>query len=116
MPSRFMVRFTARADGLTTADGVRIAVVADFTGPAFAIIRPQTVTLARRAPDTSARNTFTGVIADVDRLGDRVRVGVDAAIHLTAEITTRALEELELRPGDAVHASVKATDIETYPV
>jgi len=26
-----------------------------------------------------------------------------------------ALEALELRPGDAVHASVKATDIEVSP-
>jgi molybdate transport system ATP-binding protein len=103
------------ATGLTTRDGTRLAVVAEFAGPAFAVIRPQSVTLARHVTDTSARNTFAGTIDDIDRLGDRVRVGVDGPVHLTAEITTSALDTLQLRPGDRVHAIVKATDIDTYP-
>jgi len=36
--------------------------------------------------------------------------------HLTAEITAAALEALDLRPGDPVLATAKATDIESYPV
>jgi molybdate transport system ATP-binding protein len=110
-----LVSGTLAADGLTTHDGVRIAVVAEFTGPAFAIIRPQSITLSTSLADTSARNTFTGTVDDIDRLGDRVRVGVDAAVHLTAEITSGALDNLGLRPGGTVHATVKATDIDTYP-
>ena len=100
---------------LVTRRGVEVAVVADFDGPAFAIVRPQSITLARVAADTSARNTFPGVVDDVDRIGDRVRVGVAGPLHLTAEITVAALESLGLRPGDEVTASLKATDIETYP-
>jgi molybdate transport system ATP-binding protein len=110
-----LVSGTLAADGLTTNDGVHIAVVAEFTGPAFAIIRPQSITLSTSLADTSARNTFTGTVDDIDRLGDRVRVGVDAAVHLTAEITSGALDNLGLRPGGTVHATVKATDIDTYP-
>jgi molybdate transport system ATP-binding protein len=110
-----LVSGTLDADGLLTHDGVRISVVADFIGPAFAIIRPQSITLSTSASDTSARNTFTGTIDDIDRLGDRVRVAVAGPIHLTAEITARALDSMQLRPGDTVHAAVKATDIETYP-
>lgn len=102
-------------DGLTTREGVHLSVVAEFTGPGFAVIRPQSITLLRHVADTSARNTFTGVVDDIDRLGDRVRVGVDAPIHLTAEITVGALDELQLRPGDRIHATVKATDIDSYP-
>ena len=41
--------------------------------------------------------------------------GIDGALPLTAEITVAALDALHLRPGDDVHASVKATDIEVYP-
>ena len=106
-----------RLDGslLVTRDGVGVAVVADFDGPAFAIVRPQSITLARVAADSSARNTFRGVVDDVDRIGDRVRVGIAGPLHLTAEITVGALESLGLRPGDEVTASLKATDIETYP-
>lgn len=103
------------ATGLRTSDGVMIAVVADFTGPGFAVIRPQSITLSRTPSDTSARNSFTGTIGDLDRVGDRVRIGVDGPLHLTAEITVEALDTLALRPGDTVCAAVKATDIHTYP-
>jgi molybdate transport system ATP-binding protein len=102
-------------DGLRTADGVTVAVLAEFTGDALAIVRPQSITLSRELSDTSARNTFAGTVDDIDRLGDRVRVGVDGPIHLVAEITVSALDALALRPGDPVAAAVKATDIEVYP-
>ena len=36
-------------------------------------------------------------------------------LPLIAEVTVESVEALGLRPGDAVHATVKATDIETYP-
>jgi molybdate transport system ATP-binding protein len=110
-----LVTGTIDHDGLTTPGGVHIAVVADFAGPAFAVVRPQSITLARTVADTSARNTFTGTVDDIDRLGDRVRVGIAGPLHLTAEITVNALETLGLRPGDTVHAAIKATDIDTYP-
>jgi molybdate transport system ATP-binding protein len=102
-------------DALTTANGVTISVLADFAGPAFATVRPQSITLSRAVADTSARNTITGTIDDIDRLGERVRVGIDGPLHLTAEITAAALDTLQLRPGDTVCAAVKATDIATYP-
>ena len=58
---------------------------------------------------------WRGTIVDIDRLGERVRLVIDGELPLTAEITAAALEELQLRPGDDVHASVKATDIEVAP-
>jgi molybdate transport system ATP-binding protein len=106
---------TLTADGLVTTDGVTIAVVTDLTGPAFAVIRPQSVTLSRDTSATSARNTITGRVDGIDRLGDRVRVSVDGPLRLVAEITANALDAMDLRPGDTVHAAVKAVDIETYP-
>jgi molybdate transport system ATP-binding protein len=111
-----LVSGTIGDDGLVTERGVVITVVGEVVGPAFAVIRPQSIALSRRTAPSSARNTFAGVIDDIDRLGDRVRVGVDGPLHLTAEITIEALETMELRPGDHVHAVVKATDIDTYPI
>ncbi|MEQ1703879.1 MAG: TOBE domain-containing protein, partial [Ilumatobacteraceae bacterium] len=67
------------------------------------------------AVGSSARNTWIGTIADIDRLGDRVRIGIGGQLPLIAEITVAALEALQLRPGDDIYASVKATDIEVYP-
>ena len=105
------------AQGVLTTDAGDHVVIADaLPGPSFAVIRPHSIALVREPPVwSSARNTWRGTIAEVDRLGDRVRVGIDGRLPLTAEITVAALEALQLRPGDDVHASVKATDIEVYP-
>lgn len=102
-------------DGLLTAGGVLVSVVSDFVGPGFATLRPQSITLSRSPVDSSARNTFAGTVDDIDRVGDRIRVGVAGELHLTAEITDRALTTLDLHLGDPVYAAAKATDIETYP-
>ena len=105
------------ADGVLTTDGGAHVVIADaLPGPSFAVIRPHSIALVREPPvGSSARNTWTGVVADIARLGDRVRISIDGRLPLTAEITVAALDALQLRPGDDIHASVKATDIEVYP-
>jgi molybdate transport system ATP-binding protein len=99
---------------LATDDGVTVVVADAQPGRSFAVIRPQSIALSRHQDATSARNSWAGTVGDIDRLGDRVRVGVEGPLHLTAEITAAALEDLGLRPGDEVHAAVKATDIDTY--
>jgi molybdate transport system ATP-binding protein len=103
-------------DVLTTARGARVVLADAAPGPAFALIRPQTIVLQLApAPGTSAQNTWPGTVTDIDRLGDRARVHLEGPLPLTAEVTVTALERLGLRPGDAVHATAKATDIESYP-
>jgi molybdate transport system ATP-binding protein len=101
---------------LVTASGTRVVVADAEPGPACAVIRPHSVALTKDAPvGSSARNVWVGTIVDIDRLGDRARVTVDGAMPLTAEITIAALDALTLRPGDEVHAAVKATEVEVSP-
>ena len=101
---------------LTTGAGAHVVIADALPGLSFAVIRPHSIALVRQpTAGSSARNTWTGTIEDIDRLGDRVRIGIDGQLPLTAEITVAALEALQLRPGDGIHASVKATDIEVYP-
>ncbi len=103
-------------DGVLTTDGGARVVVAADPGPVFAVIRPQAITLSLAAdPTSSARNIWPGVVGDIERLGDRARVGVRGPLPMVAEITAAALDALGLRPGDDVYASLKATDITTYP-
>ena len=103
--------------GMLTTEAGAVVVVADAEpGPAYAVIRPHSITLTRTAPSqSSARNCWPGTVVDVDRLGDRARVRIEGPIDLTAEITVAALQDLDLRPGDDVHATVKATEIEVAP-
>jgi molybdate transport system ATP-binding protein len=101
---------------LTTQAGALVAIADAPPGPSFAVIRPHSIALVRQpTAGSSARNTWMGTIADIDRLGHRVRIGIDGQLPLIAEITVDALDALQLRVGEEVHASVKATDIEVYP-
>ena len=108
---------------LHTPAGASVVIADAAPGPSFAIIRPHSIVLVRTVgsagsagSEASTRNQWPGTITELDRLGDRVRVGIDGPLPLTAEITVAAMDALALRPGDAIHASVKATDIDVYPV
>jgi molybdate transport system ATP-binding protein len=111
-----LVRGRADGDTITTDAGARVAIADRAEGDVFAVVPPHAVSLSTVAPaGTSARNVWQGTVADIDRLGERVRVAVDGPVPLIAEITSNALDALTLRPGDAVHATVKATEITVYP-
>jgi molybdate transport system ATP-binding protein len=102
---------------LLTDTGAHVVVADAPPGRSFAVIRPRAVVLSAvdGAAATSARNTWLGTVRDIDILGDRARVDITGALPLIAEVTVAAVDALGLRPGDEVQATVKATDIETYP-
>ncbi len=106
---------------MTTDSGARVVAADAPDGRSFAVIRPQAVVLssahagASDGTASSARNTWPCTVSDIDILGDRARVSVVGVLPLTAEVTVESVESLGLRPGDDVQATVKATDIETYP-
>ena len=58
---------------------------------------------------------WAATVVDVDRQADRVRVRLTGDVPLVAEITPAALDALALQPGDRIWATVKATEITTYP-
>jgi molybdate transport system ATP-binding protein len=104
------------ADGMiTTATGGRIVPADLAQGRTFAVIQPHAIALYPAPPDGSPRNVWATTVAAIDRHTDRVRVRLDGAVPLVAEITPAALDALALRPGDTIWASVKATEITTYP-
>jgi molybdate transport system ATP-binding protein len=100
---------------ITTERGGRIVPGDRVDGPAYAVIQPHAVALYRASPEGSPRNVWMATVVDVDRQVDRVRVRLDGPVPLVAEITPEALDALSLRPGDTIWASVKATEIATYP-
>jgi len=84
-------------------------------GPVLAVIHPRAVALHRAEPHGSPRNAASGTVRSIERSGDRVRVAVDGAVPLVAEITPSALADLDLREGGPVWTAVKATEIAVYP-
>jgi molybdate transport system ATP-binding protein len=110
-----LIAGTGQDGTITTSTGGRIVPADAIDGPAFAVIQPHSVALYPARPEGSPRNVWATTVTDVDRQADRVRVRLDGDVPLVAEITQAALDELVLRPGDRVWASVKATEILTYP-
>ena len=60
----------------------------------------------------SLRNRLTGTIKEIvsDKVVSEVIVETSAGT-ISAVITTRSVQELELQPGDQVHALIKATNV-----
>lgn len=103
-------------DGKVTVDGAATLTIAEpAEGPVYALVHPATIALYTRAPSGSPRNCWQGSVDGFELLGDRVRVRVAGAATLTAEITAAAMAELDLHDGQRVWATVKATEITTYP-
>jgi len=84
-------------------------------GPCLATVAPSAIALHRDAPTGSPRNAWSATVAELDRFGDRVRVRLDGPVPLAAEVTAAAAAELDIRSGDTVWASVKATEVKVYP-
>jgi molybdate transport system ATP-binding protein len=108
---------SARAgpDGLTLVrldgdGGEEVASTDPGAGRVALSVHPWEIALAPAgAPATgSPQNRVAGRVASVTHVGNRVRVGVEAAQPLVAEVTEPAVRELELRPGARVTASWKA--------
>jgi molybdate transport system ATP-binding protein len=104
------------AGGTVTLDaGGQLTVTDDAPdGPVLVALRPSAIAVHRERPSGSPRNVWAVVVADVDRHADRVRLRLDGPVPVVAEITTAALAELGVQPGDPAWASVKATEPTVY--
>jgi len=75
---------------------------------------PSEVSISRDKPSGSPRNVFRSEVKEIIHMGDKVRLSLNGALPMCAEISANALDELELKEGDSVYASLKATAIKTY--
>ena len=100
-----------------TVDGGGTVVTADpVAGDVYVAIQPHSVSLHRARPEGSPRNVWSGRVRGVDLLGDRVRIHVDGEVAIVAEVTPAALADLDLHDGSELWASVKATEVDVYPM
>ncbi|WP_246101332.1 ABC transporter ATP-binding protein [Streptomyces cyaneus] len=104
---------TVRVDDTSS---VTITTTEALTGPAFVAFPPSAVTLHRDRPTgSSARNLWRCEVAGLETHGDQIRAALTGELPLAADLTTVAAAELDLRPGAAVWATVKAAQTHAYP-
>jgi molybdate transport system ATP-binding protein len=102
-------------DGLTTVhvdDRTTIYSTDETFGAVDVVVYPWDVSLALAEHADSALNLIAGDVLSVARIGNRVRVRLEA---MTAEVTARSADRLDLRPGTHVVASFKATATRLLP-
>ncbi len=79
-------------------------------------VRPSAIALHTERPDhASPRNIWAGTITGLELLADRVRAQIDGRPDALVDLTPAAVADLELRPGQHVWLSAKATDVDVYP-
>jgi molybdate transport system ATP-binding protein len=111
-----LLRGTGVGTAIDVAGGGVVEVAEPVSGDVFATFPPRAVTLHAVEPRSTARNLWAVEVAEIELSGDRARVHLDGPISLVAEATPRALSELGLHPGAAIWASVKATEVDVYPM
>ena len=112
-----LIEGVVNAGRFISNDGVAISA-ADHDqadGPAVVTVRPQAISLYGTMPTGSPRNVWRCNVVEVDIQGSRARVRLGGTIQLVAEVTTEAIDALEVHVGSQVWATVKATDVELGP-
>lgn len=108
-------------DGLATVNvcGTRLIAVAPAEGQrrVHVGIRGEDVILQSGEPRIeSSRNHLKGIIRWITPEGPLLRVGIDCGFELTSLVTRPACEELRLRVGDPIVASIKASAVHLMPM
>ncbi len=96
--------------------------VPDIGNEAYVIVNPHSITLHRTPPEGSARNIFCGQIIHLLPSGDKegyIRVSIQlddggSVAPLIANITQTSAVRMELREGQTVYATFKATEANIY--
>jgi molybdate transport system ATP-binding protein len=108
--------YRGRANGeMIDVNGTMLVAADTYQGDVVVTIAPNAVVVHASQPSGSARNVWPGTIALVERSAQRVRLRIESALNIVAEITPAALTALDLREGAPVWIAVKATEIEVQP-
>ena len=80
-------------------------------------IHPEEVHIERPGPGTrtSARNVFPALVQSVTPHGGGWRIALDCSFPLVVLVTRRSTADLDLRPGERVTASFKASAVHVFP-
>jgi molybdate transport system ATP-binding protein len=106
---------------LTTVEldgGGHAATTAPGRGRVALTVHPWevTVSLPSAGGATSERNRLPATVRGMTRIGNRVRLALEAGQPLAAELTADAVAELGIAPGQAVLAGWKATATRLIPL
>lgn len=92
-------------------DGITIAATSGKSGNVFIAIRPEDILVSRKQIETSARNSYQGMIKEIIDRGAITKIVVDVGIPFAVVITKRSFEDMALKKGMLVYITFKASAV-----
>ncbi|SMD24290.1 ABC transporter ATP-binding protein [Kibdelosporangium aridum] len=111
-----LYRGVANGVSIKLDDGGVLTTAHPMDGAVFVTFPPNAVSLHKNRPEGSPRNTWLAEVAGIEQHADTVRVRLNGTPDLLADVTTAAVAELSLTPGQQVWVTVKATETHAYPI
>ncbi len=96
------------------AGGGTLVVAEPAAGPVHVAFPPSAVGLYPQRPVGSPRNTWPVTVTGVEQHAHTLRVHLDGAPPVLADVTASVVAELRLAPGARLWATLKATEVQTY--
>jgi len=93
---------------------LQLSIIAAQEGPAYAVIRPEDITVSRELVNSSAMNNLCGSIVEIEATGPLVRLTADVGVRLVALLTRQSLVALKLDTQVRAYFSVKAAAIHIF--
>jgi tungstate transport system ATP-binding protein len=98
------------------SDRISIAVVSDIRGPAHVCIPPEDILLSFGPIDSSARNSFKGIVKKIriDRQTVKIYTDIDHGIELISLITRKSFDSMKLSVGSDIYVIFKTTSVNVF--
>jgi len=107
--------FTGRAENsFVDIGGVKLRTITKSRGVVRLSLRPEDILISKEPLQSTARNSFQGVISDITDKGSIVYITVTLPPDFVCLITRQAFEELGLRRGARVWVTFKASAIHVF--
>jgi molybdate transport system ATP-binding protein len=110
-----LYRGRSAGNAVALPGGFTLTTATPLGGDVFVAFPPSAVALYAERPSGSPRNTWPATVAAVSRHGDSVRVELAGPVPAAADVTPAAAVQLGLHAGREVWASLKATEVTSYP-
>ncbi|KAA8880086.1 ABC transporter ATP-binding protein [Nocardia colli] len=110
-----LYRGTAHGTTVELDTGGTLTAAEPAEGPVHIAFSPTAVGLHLEHPTGSPRNTWPVTIAGIEQHAHTIRLRLDGAPPVLADVTPATVADLRLRPGLRLWAAVKATETHTYP-
>jgi tungstate transport system ATP-binding protein len=96
------------------AENVFIQAIGTQDGEVTTWIPPQDVIVSRESILSSARNTLKGNVLKIEEVDSTTMLIVDVGVEIVAQITKDSFKDFEIKIGDSVYITFKASSVSVY--